>query len=49
LDPYIHGRVLWASKCERINNHPLHVDLGVIAFHIRLDILENVEIIRVEK
>jgi len=36
LDPYIHGRVLWATKCERINNRPLHVDLEVIAFHIWL-------------
>lgn len=34
---------------RELTTPPLHADLEVIAFYIWLDILENEEIIRVEK
>ncbi len=36
-------------KGERIHNHPLHVNLEVVAFEVWLYLLENVGIIKVEK
>ncbi len=45
----LHGNVFSVHKGERIHNHPLHVNLEVVAFKVWLDLLENVGIIKVEK
>jgi hypothetical protein len=49
LNPNLHGGVLFTCKGEIIHNCPLHTNLKVVALQVRVDLLKNVGIIRMEK
>jgi hypothetical protein len=46
---YLQGGVLKACKWERMNDHPLHVNLKIVAFQIKYDLFKNLGIIPMEK